>query len=92
MAAAPLARRLLPRLTQCRCYATAAGPQTLLFIEHRGGKLNPGVGPAIAAAQKLGGDITGIVTGSEKENLADVVEQIKGCVAPPRRLAVSKLK
>jgi electron transfer flavoprotein alpha subunit len=87
MAAAPLAaRRLLPSLVCARHYATGSAPSTLLFIEHRGGKLNPGVGPAIAAAQKLGGDITGIVTGAENESLSEVVEQIKMCAVGRSRV------
>ncbi|GAA95741.1 uncharacterized protein L969DRAFT_85444 [Mixia osmundae IAM 14324] len=52
----------------------AEAAKTLLYIEHKEGKLNPGVYNAITAAQKLGGEITGLVAGAEADSL-DAVAQ-----------------
>jgi electron transfer flavoprotein alpha subunit len=47
-----------------RGYATEAGAiKTLLFLEHRDGKINPGSLNALSAATALGGDVVGLVTG-----------------------------
>jgi len=49
-----------------RCYATEAGAgptKTLVFLEHRDGKLNPGSLNALSAASALGGEVVGLVTG-----------------------------
>lgn len=54
-------------LRQARQYATEASamPKTLLFLEHRDGKLNPGSLNALSAAKALGGDVVALVTGDE---------------------------
>lgn len=40
---------------------------TLLFVEHRAGALNRASLAAVTAAQKLGGEVHGIVVGSPSE-------------------------
>jgi electron transfer flavoprotein alpha subunit len=67
-----LARASLPRKATSlpssstllrRSYATEAGPKTLLFLEHRDGKLNPGSFNALTAANSLGGEVVALITG-----------------------------
>lgn len=50
-----------------RLYATEASatPKTLLFLEHRQGKLNPGSLNALTAANTLGGEVVALITGDE---------------------------
>lgn len=50
-----------------RLYATEASatPKTLLFLEHRQGKLNPGSLNALTAANALGGEVVALITGDE---------------------------
>lgn len=50
-----------------RTYATAVGPHALVFLEHRGGVIESGSLSALAAAEKLGGQVTGLVVGSADE-------------------------
>jgi electron transfer flavoprotein alpha subunit len=38
---------------------------TLLFIEHKNGKLNPGSLVALTAASKIGGEVDGLVVGGD---------------------------
>jgi electron transfer flavoprotein alpha subunit len=45
----------------------------LLFIEHKNGKLNPGTLSALTAAQNIGGDIVGLVTGDAEGDSVDVI-------------------
>ncbi len=40
---------------------------TLLFIEHKKGEINPTTLSAVTAAGKLGGDVHGVVVGTESE-------------------------
>ena len=42
---------------------------TLLFVEHKKGKLNPTSLSAVTAAQKLGGDVHAVVVGEEDFHL-----------------------
>ena len=63
-----------------RGYATPSGPSALLFLEHRAGKLNPASLNALTAASQLGGQVTGIVTGGEEDDVAKVAESVKKCV------------
>lgn len=64
-----------------RSYATEASGaiRTLLFLEHREGKLNPGSLNALTAAAALGGDIVGLVTG-DGEGPTKAAEAAKKCV------------
>jgi electron transfer flavoprotein alpha subunit len=52
---------------------------TLLFVEHKKGKLNPTSLSAVTAAQKLGGDVHAVVVGSESEVEA-AADQVTKCV------------
>lgn len=63
-----------------RSYATAAdssAAKTLLYIEHRDGKINPGTLNAITAAAALGGELVGLVTG-DASSLGKIAEAVKG--------------
>ncbi|KAH8107253.1 DHS-like NAD/FAD-binding domain-containing protein [Cristinia sonorae] len=62
----PLAR------TITRSYATSSGPHALVFLEHRDGIIDSGSLSALTAAQRLGGEVTGIVVGGP-EQLKEVV-------------------
>lgn len=44
-----------------RGYATAKPPHALVFLEHRAGVIDSGSLSALAAAQQLGGELTGLV-------------------------------
>lgn len=46
----------------------------LVFLEHRGGALQPASLNAVTAAHKLGGTVTGLVTGSAQEQTQAVAE------------------
>ncbi|KAI0793193.1 electron transfer flavoprotein alpha subunit [Abortiporus biennis] len=59
-----------------RTYATAAGPHALVFLEHRDGAIDSGSLSALAAAQELGGQVTGLVVGGP-EQLQTVVPKAK---------------
>merc|ERR1711939_424490 len=62
-----------------RAYATDAASgtsKTLVFLEHKDGKLNPGSLNALSAASALGGEIVGLVTG-EGESASKVAEAAK---------------
>ena len=50
-----------------RTYATAANPHALVFLEHRDGAIDSGSLSALTAAQKLGGEVTGLLVGSAEE-------------------------
>ena len=77
----PLRRAAIAALPRSRCYATEASGaiRTLLFLEHREGKLNPGSLNALTAAAALGGDIVGLVTG-DGEGPTKAAEAAKKCV------------
>ncbi|KAJ7593997.1 DHS-like NAD/FAD-binding domain-containing protein [Mycena floridula] len=59
-----------------RAYATASGPNSLVFIEHNQGVIDSGSLSAVTAAEQLGGKITGLVVG-DKEHVQSVVDQVK---------------
>lgn len=70
------ASRVLPRLprqtvglaaTTRRTFASSpsALAQSLLYLEHRQGELNPQSLVALSAAKKVGGDIHAVVAGDE---------------------------
>ena len=50
-----------------RTYATASGPHALVFLEHRSGTIDASSLSALTAAQKLGGQVTGLVVGSPED-------------------------
>ena len=50
-----------------RTYATTTGPHALVFLEHRGGVIESGSLSALAAAETLGGEVTGLIVGSPEE-------------------------
>lgn len=58
----------LPR-TSLRTFATSSSrlANTLVYLEHKNGEINPASLSALTAATKLGGDIHGIVLGSSKD-------------------------
>lgn len=88
------ARSAIVRLTRhaSRGYATEAGPSALIFLEHRNGKINSASLNAISAAAKLGGQVTGVVTGGPKDNVKAVAESAKSCVLSLRFLQELRLK
>ncbi len=59
-----------------RHYATATGPHALVLLEHREGVIDSGSLSALAAAQQLGGQVTGLVIGAP-DQVKDVVEKAK---------------
>ncbi|KAL4073929.1 DHS-like NAD/FAD-binding domain-containing protein [Scleroderma citrinum] len=59
-----------------RCYATAASPHALVFLEHQKGNLESASLSALTAAAQLGGKVTGLVVGTAEE-LPHVLEQAK---------------
>ncbi|ESK96619.1 electron transfer flavoprotein subunit alpha [Moniliophthora roreri MCA 2997] len=69
-------RRLLVCRSFLRQYATASSPNTLIFIEHRQGAIEPGSLSALTAAEQLGGKVTGLVVGGS-DQVPEVVEKIK---------------
>ena len=69
-------RCLLASRPLCRRYATVPGPHALVFLEHRAGVIDSGSLSALTAAQKLGGQVTGIVVGGPDE-IKGVVEKAK---------------
>ncbi|KZT10659.1 electron transfer flavo protein alpha subunit [Laetiporus sulphureus 93-53] len=63
----------------CRRYATATGPHALVFLEHRDGAIDSGSLAAVTAAQKLGGQVTGLVVGdSEVQEVVQKAKKLKG--------------
>lgn len=50
-----------------RTYATAASPHALVYLEHRDGVIDSASLSAVTAAEKLGGQVTGLVVGSTDE-------------------------
>lgn len=50
-----------------RTYATATNPHALVFLEHRDGAIDSASLSALTAAEKLGGQVTGLVVGSADE-------------------------
>ncbi|EJT97400.1 electron transfer flavo protein alpha subunit [Dacryopinax primogenitus] len=57
----------LLRPALARLYATPPHPSTLLYLEHASGKLTGGTLCALTAAKLLGGEITGVLMGSQTE-------------------------
>lgn len=59
----------------CRLFSTSRVSlgNTLLFVEHKNGKINPASLVALTAAGKVGGDVDGLVVGSD--GIDGVVDQ-----------------
>lgn len=76
MLLAPLRSALAPTAFR-RTFAStsAARASTLLFIEHKGGAINQASLVALTAAGKIGGEVHGVVVGSE--GVEGVVEKAK---------------
>ncbi|KAI8884742.1 electron transfer flavoprotein, alpha subunit [Backusella circina FSU 941] len=61
-----------------RFYATGAGVNTLLFIEHKDGHISGATLNALTAANKLGGSVTALVAGEAPEAIANQVSKLTG--------------
>ncbi|CAE6394873.1 hypothetical protein ACGC1H_000238 [Rhizoctonia solani] len=70
-------RRAIPSGRLLRSYATPASPNTLLFIEHSHGAIEPASLSALTAAHLLKGKITALVVGGEEGEVQKVVEEAK---------------
>ncbi|CAE6486247.1 unnamed protein product [Rhizoctonia solani] len=74
----PLRRAVLPSARLVRTYATPAGSSnTLLFLEHSHGAIEPASLSALTAAQQLKGKVTVLVVGGEDAEVQKVVEEAK---------------
>jgi len=69
----------LCRTALTRSYATASSPHALVFLEHRDGVIDSGSLSALTAAEKLGGQVSGLVVGSS-EHVPGIVDKAKQCV------------
>jgi electron transfer flavoprotein alpha subunit len=69
-------RTVFCRRALARSYATGMSPHALVFLEHRQGVLESGSLSALSAAQKLGGEVSGLIVGSS-EHVQGVVEKAK---------------
>ncbi|CAE6504116.1 unnamed protein product [Rhizoctonia solani] len=70
-------RRALASTRHVRSYATPVSPNTLLFIEHSHGAIEPASLSALTAAHQLKGKITALVVGGEDAQVQKVVEEAK---------------
>jgi len=61
----PCLRTQLQRSIRNRTYASAAQPNSLVYLEHHEGDIDSGSLAAVTAATELGGNVTGIVVGKE---------------------------
>ena len=68
--------------TPLRAFSTSSirEANTLLFIEHKNGAINPASLSALTAAQKLGGEVHALVTGSSSnaKAVAEAASKVKG--------------
>jgi electron transfer flavoprotein alpha subunit len=62
-----------------RTYATATSPHALVLLEHKDGAIESASLSALAAAQQLGGAVTGLVIGSP-DQVPAVLERAKKCI------------
>ncbi|PSS38018.1 hypothetical protein PHLCEN_2v103 [Hermanssonia centrifuga] len=74
-----------------RTYATAANPHALVLLEHRDGAIDSASLSALSAAQKLGGEITGLIVGSSDEGLTALLHSSSPQYATPLPELVSPL-
>ncbi|KAI8391102.1 uncharacterized protein BYT42DRAFT_555640 [Radiomyces spectabilis] len=61
-----------------RFYATAAGANALLFVEHKDGAIGGATLNALTAASKLGGSVTALVAGDAPESVAKEIAKYAG--------------
>ncbi|THU95390.1 electron transfer flavo protein, alpha subunit [Dendrothele bispora CBS 962.96] len=63
-----------------RAYASPSSPHALLFLDHRKGVIDPGSLSALTAASQLGGQVTGLVVGSNDHvtSVLDKAKSLKG--------------
>ena len=61
-----------------RFYATGAGANTLLYVEHKDGAIGGATLNALTAANKLGGSVTALVAGDAPEAVAKEVGKLNG--------------
>ncbi|CAE7138998.1 unnamed protein product [Rhizoctonia solani] len=74
----PLRRVVVPSTRLLRTYATPTGSSnTLLFLEHSQGAIEPASLSALTAAQQLKGNVTALVVGGEDAEVQKVVEEAK---------------
>ena len=68
--------------TPLRAFSTSSMRQanTLLFVEHKNGVINPASLSAVTAAQKFGGEIHALVTGSSShaKAVAEAASKVQG--------------
>ncbi|RCH77857.1 hypothetical protein CU098_004974 [Rhizopus stolonifer] len=61
-----------------RFYATGAGVNTLLYVEHKDGAISGATLNALTAANKLGGSISALVAGDAPEGVVKQVAKLTG--------------
>ncbi|OBZ89217.1 Electron transfer flavoprotein subunit alpha, mitochondrial [Choanephora cucurbitarum] len=61
-----------------RFYATGAGANTLLYVEHKDGAISGATLNALTAANKLGGSISALVAGDAPESVVQQVAKLNG--------------
>ncbi|GAA5807924.1 hypothetical protein MFLAVUS_001304 [Mucor flavus] len=61
-----------------RFYATGAGANTLLFVEHKDGLIGGATLNALTAASQLGGSVTALVAGDAPESVVQQVSKLAG--------------
>lgn len=61
-----------------RFYATGAGVNTLLYVEHKDGLIGGATLNALSAANKLGGSVTALVAGDAPEGVIKEVAKLSG--------------
>lgn len=64
-----------------RSYATSPSPHALVFLEHRDGELDSASLSALTAASRLGGKVTGFLTGAP-DQVPGVLDKAKKHVCP----------
>ncbi|CAO3630156.1 unnamed protein product [Cunninghamella echinulata] len=66
------------RVVAQRNYASSAGANTLLFVEHKDGAITGATLNALTAANKLGGSVTALVAGDAPEAVAKAIGEYNG--------------
>ncbi|KAI8077708.1 uncharacterized protein BX664DRAFT_343293 [Halteromyces radiatus] len=65
-------------VTAQRFYASSAGANTLLFVEHKDGVISNATLNALTAAKQLGGSVTALVAGDAPEAVAKSIADYQG--------------
>ncbi|WFD43207.1 Electron transfer flavoprotein alpha-subunit [Malassezia psittaci] len=84
MLAARFSRMALPSVSRAtvRSFATSSSrlANTLLYVEHKKGEINPASLSALTAASKLGGDVHALIAGSESDakGVAEKASKVSG--------------